>query len=417
MTQPQRSQETIRPALTEKGGLPATIIALTVLGLLQVAAVEAQSIPTPPGMRKELIYDPVLTMDAYMVFIPAKWSMAGTIVQGTTCNTSPFPVFRASSPDTLSALERLPRFDWMWGNNPAMATKQNDCLPLKTAMSARDFLKYLSAAMKLEYLGEEPVPGNLVALNKQSMERAKAEIAPKYAASGMTPPTETIDLARAIVRTRNGSFVLKGMLSATVDCMESQVHANPRMQPWVTHTCNAIVRYVRGPEAQFQAVNTLLDPMTTGSAEIQTWIKAWMDFSARQTAANIRQIQARGQAETARIQANGEQFRHSQEVRQRMHDDFMATMQRGHEMFMNRQKENMEARDKSTSDWVDFALDRQTVRDPTTGQITKVSNTYTYIWINQSGQIYETQNGGFDPNRVLAGTWTLQQKVHGNGTQ
>jgi hypothetical protein len=38
---------------------------------------------------------------------------------------------------------------------------------------------------------------------------------------------------------------------------------------------------------------------------------------------------------------------------------------------------NMAARDASTSDWVDFALDRQTVLNTSTGQVYKISNQYT----------------------------------------
>jgi len=60
-----------------------------------------------------------------------------------------------------------------------------------------------------------------------------------------------------------------------------------------------------------------------------------------------------------------------------MHDQFMQTMQEGHEHFMAGQAANMQARETSTSDWVDFALDRQTVLNTNTGQVNKISNQYT----------------------------------------
>jgi hypothetical protein len=59
-------------------------------------------------------------------------------------------------------------------------------------------------------------------------------------------------------------------------------------------------------------------------------------------------------------------------VQQQMHDQFMDTMQEGHDQFMARQAQNMYARDTAVSDWVDFALDRQTVMNPNTGMIGKL---------------------------------------------
>ena len=71
-----------------------------------------------------------------------------------------------------------------------------------------------------------------------------------------------------------------------------------------------------------------------------------------------------------------------------------------------------------TSDWVDFALDRQTVRDPNTGQVSKVSLWYSYTWIDNTGKVsYQTNESNADPNGTWPGTWTRQQQVHGDGTQ
>jgi len=56
---------------------------------------------------------------------------------------------------------------------------------------------------------------------------------------------------------------------------------------------------------------------------------------------------------------------------------------------------------------VDFALDRQTVRNPNTGQVSKLSLWYSYTWTNDATA---------DPNGTWPGTWTRQQQVHGDGT-
>ena len=395
------SQETNRLPWNRR--LAATLITLPILGLLQVVAVEAQGIAPAPqsAIRSEMIFDPVLRLNAYEVRLPATWRFRGTLVQGTTCIPVPFQVFRITSPDGLSALERLPRLDWAWGNTPAGP----DCLPIKTAMSARDLLKYIADTFHVDYVGEERVPPEQISFANQTLARDKADIAPRYAAAGMTPPTDTVDMAMAVVRFRNGSFTMKGKFVGTVHCTHFPNH----------HQCYAEVRYTTAPEAQFPAVDALMQ--NAGAIQLAQWNKAWLDFNNQQTAANIRQIQANGAANIARIKANGEQFRQSQQMRQRVHEEFMATMRRGTDMSMNRTKANMDARSRSTSDWVDYALDRQTVRDPGTGQSTKVSSTHSYTWSDGAGHFYQTDNPSYDPNGVLPGTWTRQQKVHGDGSQ
>ena len=77
----------------------------------------------------------------------------------------------------------------------------------------------------------------------------------------------------------------------------------------------------------------------------------------------------------------------------------------------------MNARSTATSDWVDYALDRQTVLDPNTGKVNKVSSSYGYTWVDSTGKAgYQTNDVNANPNGVLQGTWTRQQVVHGDGT-
>ena len=84
---------------------------------------------------------------------------------------------------------------------------------------------------------------------------------------------------------------------------------------------------------------------------------------------------------------------------------------------MARAQQSMNAQSTSASDWVDYALDQQTVADPNTGQLSKVSNASSYTWVDSSGKTsYQTNDVNANPNGVLQGTWTKQQVVHGNGT-
>ena len=77
-------------------------------------------------------------------------------------------------------------------------------------------------------------------------------------------------------------------------------------------------------------------------------------------------------AAAQRRQDLANQFAHNMAVQQEMHNQFMQNMQQSHDDFMANQAQNMQARDTAVSDWVDFALDRQTVYNPNTGMINKI---------------------------------------------
>jgi len=111
----------------------------------------------------------------------------------------------------------------------------------------------------------------------------------------------------------------------------------------------------------------------------------------------------------------------------KQHDDFMETSRRNHEAFMQQQEssfqssmraanDSMNARSTNTSDWVDYALDRQTVAGP--DGIAKVSNQDTHVWSTTIGNQtywYGSSDANANPNGVLQGNWTEDTKVHGNG--
>jgi hypothetical protein len=183
------------------------------------------------------------------------------------------------------------------------------------------------------------------------------------------------------------------------------------------------------PEAQFEAVKKIWDVKGMGGSWLDPWIQAFQQRQKEQGDAMLaQQRQTIGQQNkmladqaargNAQLQAQHQQFEQSQAVRQHMHEEFMATMQRGTDKSMAATKANMNARSTATSDWVDYALDRQTVKDPNTGQVSKVSSSYSNTWIDSTGKTsYQTKDVNANPNGVLPGNWTKQTTTHGDGTQ
>jgi len=369
----------------------------------------------PAGMRRETIADPVLNLTAFDVMVPTKWHFAGRLLQGTSCSSVPYPVFRAASPDGLKVLERLPRMDWSWGNGPS-AGANNNCLPLKRPMSANEFTKKMAEMLKTEYVADDPFPAEVVAAANKGFEETKATNAARYQTAGMNPPNEFADMDRAIVRFNNGSFMMKGQIAVSIYCSESKSRQIGNRPVIETNGCQANVRFVHAPEADYAATEKMLQ--NAGAVQNQQWTQAWMAENNCQTANNINEIQRRGADGQARLNAGHQQYMQSQATHQRMHEEFMSTMQRGTTMSMNRTKQAMDARSTAASNVVDYALDQQTVRDPNTGQVNKVSSAYSYTWVDNTGKTaFQTSDPNANPNGALQGNWTRQQVVNGDGTQ
>ena len=148
--------------LPVRGRLAATLVALTCLGCSagQTTALLNGDAFSSGGIRTEVIHDPTLdNMAAFQVPVPAKWHFQGVVDQGDGCVGISAPVFRATSPDGLSFSEQMPMFGWTWGKGiAAKIPPKNGCLPLQTAMSARDFLKYMTAMVNVEYVADDPFP-------------------------------------------------------------------------------------------------------------------------------------------------------------------------------------------------------------------------------------------------------------------
>jgi hypothetical protein len=372
----------------------------------------------PPGMRLEPIDDPVFGMRAYSVEVPANWHFAGAIIQGTSCSSIPFPVFRATSPDGLTTLERLPRMDWAWQEGPgARPTRDanHDCLPLQEYLPIQEFLRRIAQLMGVEYTGENPIPADILEKIQQTSQRNKAADEARYRAQGWRPPDTREEFGQAFVRYSNGSFTMKGLMTASTHCSANNRRGWVGGPPYMDYQCTANVRYVRAPEAQLDAAVKMLEP--TEARPDNAYLQAWNARLQQQTQQNINTIIQNSQ-DSMRAQAiSNQQFQISQATNQRLHEQFLGTMQRGTDMSMARAQNAMQARSTSASNIVDYALGQQTVRDPITGQTSKVSSASTYTWLDTTGKVgYQTSDGLANPNGVLPGTWTRQVVVNGDGT-
>jgi hypothetical protein len=365
-------------------------------------AVSGASDATGSGGATTVAYipDPTLNnMNAVAIKIPANWHFKGVLFQGGTCFPSPTAVYRATSPDGQGMEEQMPGMAWKWGTGPEISMEpKSDCLPLRGPMSAQDFLKYFAQTLKVKYVGPDPVPAEVNAQAQQSLQDSDAEVAGEYAAHNMRPPKSTRELARAIVAYQKGAVAMKGRLDVTVDCMETNYPGQGRVEgrpprivtgpPSTVNKCLAKVRYYTAPASEFAAVIRQWNPPGSGEAKMEEpWKQAWIKRNAEQMQQTIATMDARSRAF---MQSQQQQFEQDQAVRQDMHDQFIQSMNEQGERNRQQFENNEYAKDTTTSDFVDYALDRRTVQDTNTGEIYKQSVT-------------EPVDGS-------------QQQVHGNGT-
>jgi hypothetical protein len=91
----------------------------------------------------------------------------------------------------------------------------------------------------------------------------------------------------------------------------------------------------------------------------------------------------------------------------------MAQQESSFRSSMNNANRAMNARTTAASDWVDYALDQQTVTGA--GGTVKISSAYGHTWSNGQNEWFQTNDPNANPNGVLKGNWSEDTKVHGNG--
>lgn len=365
----------------------------TVYGL----PVGAQSLTTAP------ITDPAYGITAFNISIPSGWKFQGTVLPGPECSRVPIPVFRAYSPDGLTEMRLVPAFNWTFHPRIKGFRPVNGCVAFTGPMSAEDFLKHyveMVATSGMHVVG----PMAVGAPYQQRVERVAQNmnrIAPNIRGSA--------DAAAVRVETVNGTFIIEQRLRAYVECRI--VSGGPDAGGG---GCSAHVDVERAPKGKLDALTALVDAHDlVRTPHEDAWLQRVQQTAAQRNRREFADLLRQEQA--------------SQAMLKKQFDDFMATSQRNHEAFMAQQESSfrssmnnanaaMNARSTAASDWVDYALDQQTVVGE--GGVAKVSSSYSHTWSSTVGnqtQWFQTNDPNANPNGALSGNWTEDTKVHGNG--
>ena len=360
--------------------------------------------PLSSSLTTATITDPSLSnMNAATLTIPAGWKMQG-IMLVSPCNTPPFPAYRAYSPDGLTQMRAEPVFGWVWRPN-IRNMPTTGCAPLSGVMTAAQFLQYYVGTLTggVHVVGTMPVPSQyqqwasgLAAQFNQMNSRVMAALQANH----------TADTAALRIEVVNGSFVMEERIRTAVECGVSASSGS-----MAGGTCWARVDVLTAPLGKLDALVQLVDSnnLPHGVVEPQ-WGQAFLARQQRQGDAMLAQLAAKEKAESNMIY---QQFQQNMARSQARHQAFMQQQESQFQSAMNNANASMNARTTAASDWVDYALDQQTVVGA--GGTAKVSSAYSQTWSNGQGQWYQTNNPNANPNGVFSGNWTQDTKVHGNG--
>jgi hypothetical protein len=371
----------------------SALILLGAAGLAQFSNAQALSTGT--------IADPSFAgMKAFTVNIPAGWQFQGTVVRGPECYPNSFPAFRAYSRDGLTEIRLLPAFNWSFHPAIKMNTVAG-CLPLKGAMSAVEFMNYFL----------ELIPGGVHRVGPMSIAQPYRErvenVATAINAANHNPGFHaSIDTAALRVETHNGSFTIEESVRVWLGCRINSVAG-----PFNGGGCDAHVDILRAPKGKLDALVALVDAhdLTKPTGEPQ-WKQAYLQRQNAEDANRLRDLNAQEARQENMLRTQFEQFR---DTMNHNHEAFMAQQESQFHSAMNASITAMNARTTAASDWVDYALDQQTVTG--SGGTVKVSSSYSQTWSNGQNQWFQTNNPNADPNGTLYGNWTRDTKVHGNG--
>jgi hypothetical protein len=348
------------------------------------------------GTKTATIFDPEFNVEYVSTTIPAGWLFQGGVFRGDPCEGVSSPFYRVSSPDGLAGLKVFPRVDLGWSNNRAYIPRaEQGCQPLEGEITASGYLQYLIARLHVNFV-------------KDVTEPAQVERARKYAQSlfGRMP---SYSGDAAVART---TFNINGIAEDEQIAVSLICHTENLIWPKGTNkkVCTAEPKLVWAPQGKLEATMELLAPAMKVKNNPE-WVQKWSRHVAQQNEA----IRARNasywaaqraqQAEfysnlQQQTVANGEAFRARMDNQYRVHEQQVATMQRGGDMAMARAMANVDAQSRMAGDACDFALGVQRRVNPETGQAYKTDSGYTYDWVDPEGHHVLTNYVNDNPNGI-----------------
>lgn len=373
-------------------------------------------------MKTVAIWDPVFNMPAFKMTVPADWTFEGLVLRASACNPNmPSIVYRASSLDGLTGVQKLPRYDWGWAEDPFLTrVMSSQHCEVKQPMKAEEFAR---AVMLPQARPDASVEATLADPGADKFQAQIGKLNEQLAAgaqNGQQPFHQSGDSVQFRLAYSYSGHPVEEWLTVTETAMDQPT---PRMNGVVhRYQSQATASGMRAPQGQLEGSAKMLAEIRDSIQPIPEWQQRQQEAMQRQAAQFSAMLQRNAQASSQMLREQGDRF--SQQMAQQ-HQAFMNGMEQQRQA-RNQQfqqhiadKERntaafnaqMDARSRHTADYQDQLLDQQRFYNPTSGTVTTQSNQYNHTWQDGNGNVLQTDSHDFDPNAQLPGSWTQLQPI------
>jgi hypothetical protein len=346
---------------------------------LGASAVSAAPVVISQHTKTVEIKDPAWGITAFTMQIPDNWTFEGVLLRDPYCGGVPTVAYRMSSPDGLAGFQSMPTFTSHYSDDKIwMQSFEKFHCKIMQPMSPADWLQYLAPAVR-----PNPTLG---------------KIEPTFDAAQLEQSLKQYNQTGGGVHSRL-EYAFHGVTveeNLRVVVSTGQIMTATRKQSWNT---NVDVSGLRAPKGQLDSVMKQLGPMIQTAAFTPDWI-------ARQQ----RKMAADNQAALAMIKRQGDQIR---DTLKRNHDAFMQQQQQSFEHAQQADRDRQDAMHRSAVAWTLYAGDEQIVRNPQSGEVSRVTSTAgRNVHQDQvSGAMVASDDPNFDPSYYVRGQWTQLENV------
>lgn len=363
----------------------------------------------PVAMKTAGFDDPEFQVNYFTTRVPSDWFFQGGMTRGNPCEGISSPFFRLNSPDGLSGYKLFPRVDLGWSNNPIYIPKPDSgCLPYDGEISAACYMQYLVALLHVNFVKDITDPAELDAVRSEMQQGVY----------GRT--TYIADAAKGLA-----TFNINGIPEDEQIGVRVQCHVQVMIYPRGTSNnfCTIFANLFWAPQGKLQSAVSMLRP----ALEIRynpEWVRRWkqnLDEKTAITMARNNQYWADLRAATTnyynslnqQIIANGQASRAQLDRQYQIHEQQIATMNRGGDMATARALSTVNAQSRMAADVCDYALGVQRRVNPITGEAYKTNSNFTYDWVNSEGHHILTNYVNDNPNGLNGRMdWTLTNNEH-----
>jgi hypothetical protein len=381
-----------------------TLSASLLSAALLVPALAAQ------GTKKVEIRDPNMNnMVAYTLVIPSNWNFQGAVLLDPNCGATPTTVaYRVWSDDLKYGVQRMPEVNWYTPSDPRILNGRCKTMDALNAVQyAGMIMPVLRPNSVLVGTSAAPQADNLAA-STQQMEQALGASAARY---GQPPPKFGWDAKQLRIEYKLGSQPEEEffqVLETTSDTPSSIIVSRPgqilRTQWAMNKRTTAWIVSERAPKGQLDAARPKLEAIRASLSVNPAWDQAMADLIRQRGAAAIA---SSWKTFNANYKANQDAYNQ----RFKQGEQFIANMQAQGDKRNADFAAYEDSRTRATQDKVDQILDRQYYVNPSSGQTSTISTTYTNNWQNGAGDAVLTNIQGYDPNGTIQGNWTQLQPI------